>query len=413
MSKAVFIDRDGVLVKDPGHVHKLEEFELYPDVIDALKLIQGHMLVVVNSQPGVAKGVHTLDDSRKFNKHLTNVLASAGVELAAIYICPHHPSISSCDCRKPRPGLILNAAESLDIDLKTSWMIGDKRSDIKAGAAAGCRTILVKTGFGGEGGDTDFDAKPDFIAENLLEAAMIIKNSEITAVIIAGGRGTRLAPLTDTVPKPMLDVCGKPILLWQVELLKKCGIRNFVFCTHYLHEVIETYFGDGSKFGIKINYAVEKEPLGTGGALVNARNFLSVDFILLAGDIVTNFNVQELIDFHKQRNAIATAVCRVSDHPTDSDLLELDFDNKLIKFHEKKTGGEIFTKLGNTGHFMLNKKILDFLPPGQSNLERDCLTKVINRRQAFAYVLNKGYIKDVGTPERLEQVRQDFEKWRV
>jgi len=412
MFKAIFIDRDGVLVKDPGYVHKLEEFELYPDAITALQLISEHKLIIINSQPGIAKKIHNTEDSEKFNRHLCNVLASSGIALAGIYVCPHHPSVSKCDCRKPKPGLLVTAAENLDIDLQNSWMIGDKRSDIKAGVAASCRTILVKTGFGGEGGDTDLDAKPDFVVENLLEAATIIRNSEITAVIVAGGRGTRLAPLTDTVPKPMLDVCGKPILLWQVELLKKYGLRNFVFCTHYLHDVIENFFGDGSRFGVRINYCREQTPLGTGGAILNAAKFLSEDFILLAGDIITNFNVQELINLHKGKKAIATAVCRVSDHPEDSDLLELDFDNKILKFHEKKTSGEKFTKLGNTGHFMLNKNVLDFLLPGQSNLEKDCLTRVINRGQAFAYVLNKGYIKDVGTPERLEQVKQDFEKWR-
>ena len=152
---AAFIDRDGVLNRDRGHVHRVEDFEWLPGAIDGLRLLQaaGWRLVVVTNQAGIARGLYTSAQYEHLTEHLRRELVQAGVQLAGVYHCPHHPSAGSgeltiaCRCRKPAPGLLLRAAAEIGLDLAASVLIGDKRSDIEAGRAAGlARCILVGPG---------------------------------------------------------------------------------------------------------------------------------------------------------------------------------------------------------------------------------------------------------------------------
>lgn len=128
------------------------------------------------------------------------------------------------------------------------------------------------------------------------------------AVIVAGGRGERLRPLTNDVPKPMIEIVGKPLLQYQIEWLKFYGIKDILITTCYLPEKIQEYFGDGKKFGVNIRYFTENEPLGTSGALKENIDFLNESFVVLYGDIITNLSLISLIDFHKKNNALGTIV---------------------------------------------------------------------------------------------------------
>jgi len=177
MSKpAVFLDRDGVLIIDKDFQIDIEKIELFPDTILALKSLDSrYYKVVVSNQSGVARGFFGKDDVEKFNRALASMLAEAEIDIDRWYYCPHGPD-DGCECRKPRAGMLLDAARELNIDMKNSWIIGDKSSDIKAGITAGIKTILVKTGYAGsEPGSSTVE--PDFEVDNLSRAISLINGS--------------------------------------------------------------------------------------------------------------------------------------------------------------------------------------------------------------------------------------------
>jgi len=159
MRKAVFLDRDGVLNKDPPHyAHRLDQLELIPRSGTAVKILNesGYLVIIISNQSGVARGYYTENEVFIFNNALLMKIREFGGEVDAIYYCPHHPNAkieeykSICNCRKPEPGMLLQAAKEHNIDLQKSYLIGDKISDIEAGKTAGCQAILVLTGHGKE-----------------------------------------------------------------------------------------------------------------------------------------------------------------------------------------------------------------------------------------------------------------------
>ena len=179
MDKAIFLDRDGTLVNDPGFVHKIKDFKLLPGVIEGLKkLSKEFIFIIITNQAGIGRKVYTEKDMLRFNEKLTTELKNKDIEIKNIYYCPHTPE-DNCDCRKPSTKYIKQAAKEFDIDVKQSWIIGDRQSDIEMGIRAGSKAIYLLTGYK-ERHLNDLekkDIKPDFITENFLEAAeFIIKN---------------------------------------------------------------------------------------------------------------------------------------------------------------------------------------------------------------------------------------------
>lgn len=173
---AIFLDRDGTINVEKDYLVDPAEFELIPGVGEALRRCHeaGYLLIVVTNQSGVARGYFTAAEVDRLHAHLQEELLPYGLQIDAFYLCPHHPEHGSgpCDCRKGAPGMLLQAAREHHIDLAASWMVGDKRSDVEAGENAGCRSILVRTGYGtgvGEG------LPPlTLIAESLAEAVELI-----------------------------------------------------------------------------------------------------------------------------------------------------------------------------------------------------------------------------------------------
>lgn len=152
---AVFLDRDGTINIEKEYLYKAEEFEFTSQAVEAIRLLNqaGYLVVVVTNQSGVARGYYTEDDVRRLHQYVEAQLEVGGAHVDGWYYCPHHPSGGApydldCDCRKPEPGMLLTAARDLQIDLERSWMVGDKLADIEAGIAAGCRPVLVMTGYG-------------------------------------------------------------------------------------------------------------------------------------------------------------------------------------------------------------------------------------------------------------------------
>jgi len=229
------------------------------------------------------------------------------------------------------------------------------------------------------------------------------------AVILCGGKGTRLGSIAAEIPKPMLPVGGKPVLLHQVELLKRYGITEIIMITAYLADVIENYFSDGKKFGVSISYFRETAPLGTTGGIKEIDERLDSDFFLLYGDVMVNMNLARLIEFHKEKKATATLVVHPNSHPYDSDLLEADASGRIIGFHPKPHDeNSWYHNLVNAGVYLFSPKILSFVQKGiKADFGKDIFPKIFEKEALYAYRTAE-YLKDMGTPERLEQVNSDY-----
>jgi histidinol-phosphate phosphatase family protein len=182
--KAVFIDRDGVLNEEVDIVYKPSQLKLIRGSAEAVKMLResGYLVIAVTNQPVVARGMVTEDDIAVIHARLSGMLAKKGSKLDAIYYCPHHPDKGyhgenpkykiECECRKPKPGMIMKAAADFCVEPRSSYMVGDSTRDILAGKNAGCETILVRTGFAGK--DGKYKAKPDHVCDDLLSAAKLI-----------------------------------------------------------------------------------------------------------------------------------------------------------------------------------------------------------------------------------------------
>ena len=176
-NKAIFLDRDGTLNKDSGYVHKIEDFELLPGVIEGLKLLQHEFIfIIITNQSGIGRGYYTEDDFQAFNNHLLKDLAKEGIQIKKTYFCPHKKE-ENCVCRKPKTKFINQAISEFNIDLKKSWMIGDHPSDVQLGTNAGCSTVFLLTGHGMEHYHELEEKKfnPTVVAEDFLTAAKKIK----------------------------------------------------------------------------------------------------------------------------------------------------------------------------------------------------------------------------------------------
>jgi mannose-1-phosphate guanylyltransferase/phosphomannomutase len=230
------------------------------------------------------------------------------------------------------------------------------------------------------------------------------------AVILAGGKGTRL---NMNIPKAMVKVGDRPVLQYQIELLKKYGITDIVLCVKHLSEKIREHFGDGRRFGVHISYSMEKDFLGTAGAIKFAEKKIKGDFILLFGDVMLNMDFAKLARYHRQKGSMVTLVVHESDHPYDSDIVEIDAKNKVTGFLGKPRPGQKFRNLTNAAVHVMKKSVLKHVGGDNSDFSRDVFPKLIEAGLPIYGYVTSEYIKDMGTPERLERVRRDFESGRI
>jgi len=234
------------------------------------------------------------------------------------------------------------------------------------------------------------------------------------ALILAGGKGTRLGEHTHRIPKPMVEVGGKPILLHQIELLKSYRITDITILVNHLSETIIEYFGDGSNLGVTITYHNEKEPLGTAGGLKDIESKISEDFLLIYGDVMINIDLNRLIEFHHKSDSDCTLVIHPNDHPQDSDLVDIDDNGRVIAFHSKPhEEGKYYRNLVNAGLYILSPTILKFLKKGRkADFGQDIFPAIYKKINMYGYNTAE-YLKDMGTPGRLERVTKDYLSGRI
>ncbi|PWJ60386.1 D,D-heptose 1,7-bisphosphate phosphatase [Dyadobacter jejuensis] len=232
------------------------------------------------------------------------------------------------------------------------------------------------------------------------------------AVIIAGGKGTRLG-LSD-IPKPMVPVCGKPLLEHQLLLLKTHGITEVIFLTGYLSEKIEDYFQDGAAWGMQLSYIKEEKALGTGGAVLQLLGKIDERFLVLYGDVVMDFDITSFIGFDAQEDSVASLIVHPNDHPYDSDLVERDQD-RITRFISKPhPDGLLYENLVNAAVYIFSPRIFDYIPQGvASDFGKDVFPKVISDGGLLRAYLNAEYIKDLGTPDRLSKVEKDLSSGKI
>ena len=230
-------------------------------------------------------------------------------------------------------------------------------------------------------------------------------------VIMAGGKGTRISSLNSDVPKPMISICGKPILQWQIECLAKQGFKDIIVSVGYKGEIIKQYFTDGSGFGVKIRYLTESSPLGTAGALYYLKGIIDSDFLLINGDIVFDIDFNRFIAHHntnKGKGALSTILTHPNDHPFDSGIIVVDSMGCVKKWMHKEDSRTWYKNRVNAGLHILSPSILDMIQePKKLDLDRDVLTPLINDKKLFAYD-SPEYVKDMGTPERYYRVENDI-----
>lgn len=220
------------------------------------------------------------------------------------------------------------------------------------------------------------------------------------AVIMAGGEGTRLRPLTSNAPKPMLPIANRPMMEHIIALLRRHGFDEIVVTVAFLANHIKTYFGDGSEFGVKIWYADEPVPLGTAGSVGNARELLDETFLVISGDVLTDMDLGDVMRFHRERGSMATIGLTAVDNPLEFGIVITREDGTIERFLEKPTWGQVFSDTINTGIYVLEPAIFDFIPEGRSvDFSGEVFPAMLAAGKPLYGAIMTGYWEDVGTLE--------------
>lgn len=233
-------------------------------------------------------------------------------------------------------------------------------------------------------------------------------------VIIAGGKGTRIASVASDIPKSMIPVAGKPVVEYQIELAKRYGFTDILFIIGHLGEQIKEYFGDGSNWGVSIEYFLETEPLGTAGALPLVKDKLTDSFFVFYGDTVMDFDMHEMLKFHQEKESDATLFLHPNDHPYDSDLVVLNEDSRVKEFFFKPHDNLYAYKNSvNAALYILNKSCVDYIPQGKCAFEKGLFPILLDAGMSLNGYVSTEYIKDMGTPDRWEKVDKDITSGKV
>ena len=234
------------------------------------------------------------------------------------------------------------------------------------------------------------------------------------AVIIAGGEGTRLRPLTSTVPKPLLPIANRPMIAHVVNLLASYGFDDIIVTVAYLGNSIRNYLGDGTEFGVRIRYLQEETPLGTAGAVANAKDLIEGTFIVLSGDVLTDIDLSKAVAFHSERSALATMILTAVESPIEFGIVTTDDEGSVNQLVEKPSWGEVFSDTANTGIYVLEPAILDRIPTGRPvDFSEEVFPSILADKQRLAGYVAEGYWADVGTFSGYVQAHRDILDGRV
>lgn len=231
----------------------------------------------------------------------------------------------------------------------------------------------------------------------------------MNALLLAGGLGTRLRPLTEHLPKPMALVSNRPWLEHLIVHLKNQGITNFVIAVKHYPEMIQGYFGRGEKWGIKIQYAVEDSLLGTAGAIKNAEPYLDDRFLVVNADIIHEIHLLPLIDYHVQHGGGVTIGLTEVEDPTHYGVVEQDESDQIVRFVEKPSKEEAPSNRINAGIYVMEKEVLKYIPTGREvSIERETFPLLIQEQVGVYGKVIEGYWADMGTKERYRQIHRDI-----
>jgi len=235
------------------------------------------------------------------------------------------------------------------------------------------------------------------------------------ALILAGGKGTRLRPLTVYTPKPIVPICNRPFLLYQIDTLRRAGVTDITLSLSYQPEKIEQQLSDGSEFGVKLKYTVEPQPMGTAGAYKFAEELIREPTVVFNGDVLTDLDLKTVIRQHKDRNAVATIVLTPVEDPSAYGVVETEDDGRVGRFLEKPKPDETTCRNINAGTYILEPKVLDLIPQGVSHsFEYGLFPKLLEKGELFfAHIPQRTYWMDIGTPARYLQAHLDLLANRV
>jgi len=230
------------------------------------------------------------------------------------------------------------------------------------------------------------------------------------AVVMAGGEGTRLRPLTSNRPKPLVPILNKPCMQHTIELLKRYGITDIVVTLYYLADEIEGYFGDGSELGVNLYYTVEDTPLGTAGSVKKAEEYLKDDtFIIVSGDALTDIDLEKAVGYHREKESVATLVLQHVDNPLEFGVVITDDEGRIRRFLEKPSWGEVFSDTVNTGMYILEPSIFEYMDKDKPyDWSQDIFPRLLREEQPmFGYVMGE-YWTDVGSLQQYRQAQYEM-----
>lgn len=217
---------------------------------------------------------------------------------------------------------------------------------------------------------------------------------------MAGGFGTRLRPLTNNIPKPMVPIVNKPMLEHLFTLLKNHNITDYTMLLYYQPEIIKKHFGDGSKFGVNLRYVLPDRDYGTAGAVKLSEKFIKDDFLVISGDVLTNINLSDFHNFHKEKKSIASISLYSHENPLQYGIVLTNSNNEIVRFLEKPSSSEVFSDTINTGIYYFNKEVFKYIPEGENfDFSKDLFPLLLDNNIKIYGFNSKGYWRDVGTLE--------------
>jgi mannose-1-phosphate guanylyltransferase/phosphomannomutase len=232
--------------------------------------------------------------------------------------------------------------------------------------------------------------------------------TDMKAVVMAGGEGTRLRPLTSNQPKPMVPVAGRPCMEHIIGLLKRNGIDRLVATLAYMPQVIRGYFGEGSAFGVELDYSVEEAPAGTAGSVKLCEHYLDETFLVVSGDALTDIDLTKLIDFHVQNQALVTLALKRVPNPLEFGVVITDHDGKIERFLEKPTWGEVFSDTINTGIYVLEPDVLKHIPDDEPHdFSKELFPQLLKAGAPLYGYIAEGYWQDIGNLTQYQVANRD------